>query len=68
MGIGRIDQDASMPVDALEGLGHVHPMRGEDNDIALSRLRLGTSRCAGAQFGDQSSQGLRPSRIGYDIS
>jgi hypothetical protein len=52
----------SMPL----SLGHVHPMRGEDNDIAFSRLRLRTSRCAWTEFGDQSSPGLRSSRIGYD--
>src|SRR4051794_978051 len=66
MGIGRIDQDPPMPVDILECLGHVHPIRGEDDDIAFSGLPLRTSRCAWAEIGDEACQRLRPSRIGYD--
>ena len=53
MGIGRIDENPPMPIDILERLGHVHPIRGEDDDIAFGRLRLGTSRCARAEIGDQ---------------
>ena len=54
VGIGRIDQDAPMPVDILQCLGHVHPIRGEDDDIAFSGLRLRTSRCAWAEIGDEA--------------
>src|ERR1700749_4952807 len=52
-----------MPVDILECLGHVHPIRGEDDDIAFSGLPLRTSRLAWAEIGDEACQRLRPSRI-----
>ena len=46
-----------MPVNVLECLGHIRPIRSEDDDIAFGRLRLRTGHCAWA--GDMATEVIK---------
>ena len=66
MRIGGIDQNSPTPINTLQSFKHVHPVRSENNDVALGCLLPGPRDGAWTKISDKISQCLRTSRIGYD--
>jgi hypothetical protein len=66
MRVRRIDLKSATPIDSFQHFWHVHPIRSENNDIALGRLLPGPRDGAWAKIGDKISQCLRASGIGHD--
>jgi hypothetical protein len=66
MCVRRIDQDAASPINPLESVTHIYPMRGENDYVAGGSLLLRPSDRVWTKISDKISQCLRTSGIGYN--
>jgi hypothetical protein len=66
MRVSRIYQYSPTPINAFERLGHIHPLRGKNHNIALCCVLLGPREGARTKFRDEFAQRFRTSGVGYD--
>ena len=66
VGVRPVDEYEAAPVDSLERLRRIRPIRGENHHIAFRGVLLGS--CAGGrtQIGYEPHQSLWPPRTGQD--